>query len=189
METEVDVRIGEIMSKELVTNPPKSTVEQIARAMADHHIGSIIITENGNNEGIVTERDICYKVVAKGLNPSNVLANDIMSTHLVTASADTSITDAAKLMVRKGIRRLAVVEKKKVIGILTASDILAVSPKTVEVLKELYEIYSSPEESSAESVDKITEGGLCEACSVFTDNLTKVDGKYLCDDCREELEG
>jgi signal-transduction protein with cAMP-binding, CBS, and nucleotidyltransferase domain len=156
--------------------------------MADNEIGSVIITQNGASEGIVTERDICYKVVAKGKDPSRVLAREIMTTNLVTISSDKTLTDAAELMVKKSIRRLAVIEKKKVTGILTASDILAVSPKTIEVLRELYEIYSNAEESSAEESDELTEGGLCEVCVTFTDNLSKLDGKYLCDDCKEELE-
>jgi signal-transduction protein with cAMP-binding, CBS, and nucleotidyltransferase domain len=176
------------MSMALVTQTPSATIEQVAKAMAENQIGSVIITENGTNEGIVTERDICYKVVAKGMDPSKVRAKDVMTTNLVTISADKTITDAAKLMVKKDIRRLAVTEKGRISGILTASDILAVSPKTIEVLQELYEIYSSPEESLAEPSEEITEGGTCDECAVFTDNLRLVDGRYLCDDCKEELE-
>jgi signal-transduction protein with cAMP-binding, CBS, and nucleotidyltransferase domain len=186
---ETEVRIREVMSRALVTSSPESSVEDVARAMAESQIGSVIITENGFNEGIVTERDICYKVVAEGLDPKKVAAKDIMTTDLVTVESDRTITEAAKVMVKKGIRRLAIVEKGKVIGILTASDILAVSPKTIEVLRELYEIYSSPEEALAEPSEGLTEGGTCDECAVFTDNLKMVNGRYLCDDCREELEG
>lgn len=182
---DTSVRIREVMSRDLITNSPDTTVVQVAKTMSVNRIGSVIITKNGKNEGIVTERDICYKVVAKGKDPSKTLAREIMSPKLVTISPDKTITDAANLMVKKGIRRLGVLEKGKVTGILTASDILSVSPKTIEILRELYDIYSRQEETPVESS---TEGGTCEVCGTFTDNLTKVDNRYLCDDCREELE-
>jgi signal-transduction protein with cAMP-binding, CBS, and nucleotidyltransferase domain len=186
---DTSVRIKEVMSTKLVTVDPESTMVEVAKKMLKNRVGSVIITENGDNEGILTERDICYKVVAWDKEPSKVLAKDVMTTNLVTIPSEKTITDAAKLMVKRDIRRLAVVEKGKIIGILTASDILGVSPRTIEILQELYEVYSSSEESGAEEQEKMMEGGTCDECAVFTDNLVLSNGRYLCDDCREELEG
>lgn len=186
---ETSVRIREAMTTNLVTAVPDATVVEVAKLMSEKNVGSIIITENGDNEGIVTERDICYKAVAAGRDPKTLLAKEIMTANLITISGDKTLTDAAKFMVKKGIRRLAVTEDGKIKGILTASDILAVSPNTIEVLRELYEIYSNPEESLEVSASEISEGGTCDECATFTDNLIKVNGKYICDDCREELEG
>jgi len=186
---ETSVRIREAMSTNLVTAGPGATVVEVAKTMAENNVGSIIITENGDNEGILTERDICYKVVGAGKDPKTVFARDIMSIDLVTISSNKTITDAAKYMVKKGIRRLAVTEEGKVKGILTSSDILAVSPNTIEVLRELYEIYANPDEAIKSASDSISEGGTCDECATFTDNLSNVDGKYFCDDCREDLEG
>ncbi|HDY74254.1 MAG TPA: CBS domain-containing protein, partial [Euryarchaeota archaeon] len=105
---ETSVRIREAMSTNLITARPDATVVEVARIMSEHKVGSIIITENGDNEGIVTERDICYKVVGVGKDPKTVFAKDIMTTDLVTIPSEKTITDAAKKMVKKGIRRLAV---------------------------------------------------------------------------------
>ncbi len=186
---ETSVRIKEAMTTSLVTTGPDATIVEVAKLMSEKKVGSVILTENGDNEGIVTERDVCYKVVAMGKDPSAVLAKEVMTTNLVTISQEKTITDAAKLMVKMGIRRLAVTDKGKISGILTASDILAVSPNTIEVLRELYDIYSNPEESLGEPLEEITEGGTCGECGTFTDNLKKTNGNYLCDDCREEIEG
>jgi len=187
---ETSVRIRDVMTRRLITSSPDDTVQKVASTMAENRIGSVIITEDGDNEGIVTERDICYKVVAKGLSPSKVLAKEIMTKSLVTISSDSTIIDAAKLMVKKGIRRLVVVESEKIVGILTASDILAVSPETMEVLRELYEIYAEQEEGGlGEGEEGLSEGGTCELCGTFVDRLRKVNGKYLCDDCSEDIEG
>ncbi len=183
---ETTILVKEIMSTDLITNLPEDTVVEVAKTMSANHIGSVIISENGNNEGIVTERDICYKVVATGKDPSRTQAKEIMATNLITIAPDQTLTDAAKYMVKKKIRRLAVVDKKKVVGIITASDILSVSPNTIEVLRELYDMYSQPAEVEEES--DLTEGGICDECATFSDKLIKVNGRYLCEDCEEELE-
>lgn len=184
---DTNVRIKEIMSSMLITKPPESNIVEIARVMAENQIGSVIITENGNNEGIVTERDICYKVVAKNKDPSTVKAKEVMTSNLVSISSDKTLTDAAKLMVKKGIRRLAVSEKGKISGILTVSDIIAVSPGTIEILRELYDIYSAtPGDGGAEESVEPLEGGTCEVCGTFTDKLIKINSRYLCEDCKED---
>jgi signal-transduction protein with cAMP-binding, CBS, and nucleotidyltransferase domain len=183
---ETSVRIGEVMSRNLITNSPDATVGDVAKTMDKNKVGSVIITENGDNEGIVTERDICFKVVAKDKNPSITLAREIMTTDLVTISPKKTLTDAAKLMVKKNIRRLAVSNKGRVVGMITATDILSVSPKTIEILREVYEIYSHSDESTVELSEELTEGGTCEECGVFTDNLTRMGSRYICDDCRED---
>ncbi len=185
---DTNVIVKEIMSRDPVKNLPGDSVVDVAKNMYTNKIGSVIISANGVDEGIVTERDICYKVVAQGKDPFKTLAKDIMSLHLVSVEPDKNLIDAAELMVKKGIRRLVVVEKKKVVGILTASDILKVSPKTIEILRELYEIYSEPEPEESLEETELTEGGKCDECGVFTDSLEKVDGRYLCDDCREDIE-
>lgn len=183
---ETTILVKEIMSTDLITNLPEDTVVDVAKTMSANHIGSVIISENGDNEGIVTERDICYKVVATGKDPSQTLAKDIMTANLITISPDKSLIDAARYMVKKNIRRLAVVDKKRIVGIITASDILSVSPNTIEILRELYDMYSQP--ADAQETSEITEGGVCDECSTFADKLIKVNGRYLCEDCEEELE-
>jgi len=183
MDTTVIVR--EAMNKNVVTKSLAAKVNEIAKIMRAKNIGSVIIVDNkGNPAGIVTERDICYKIAAENRDASKTAAKDIMTSKLISISPGKSIEEAAKVMAKKGIRRLAVMEKSKLVGIVTASDILSVSPHTVEVLNELYQIYAGPEEGSAEKPE--VEGGVCDECATFTDKLYAVGNRYLCEDCKED---
>ncbi|MBC7110358.1 MAG: CBS domain-containing protein, partial [Archaeoglobi archaeon] len=109
MEGRVPVR--EIMTRNVVSASPETDLVSAAKEMARRRVGSIVVTENGVPVGIVTERDIVTKVVAEGRSPSEVKLKDIMSSPLITVEPNEDIREAAKIMVRKDIRRLPVVER------------------------------------------------------------------------------
>ena len=118
--------------REVMTNPTsigiEATVAEAAKAMCRAEVGSVIILKDNKPIGIVTEEDIACKVVAKDLKPSTVHVNKIMSTPLITVSADKTVGDAATMMVKNKVRRLPVIDaKNKVIGMVTVRDLLAVS--------------------------------------------------------------
>jgi CBS-domain-containing membrane protein len=116
-------------------------------------------------------------VVAKDLKPSNVRVNEIMSTPLITVSADKTVGDAAHMMVKHKVRRLPVVdEDNKVIGIVTVRDLLTVSNELNELLTDLIEI----------NREEHVEVGMCNRCSQMSDDLKRVDNTMLCARCREE---
>ena len=84
---------------------------------------AIILSKQGTPFGIVTERDITWKVAANGLDPKSVKVVEVMSTPLITIDPDADLLEAAKIMRQHKIRRLAVVRKGFLYGILTASNI------------------------------------------------------------------
>jgi len=145
--------------------------------MCTAEVGSVIILKNTKPIGIVTEEDLACKVVAKDLKPSSVQVNDIMSTPLITVSADKTVVDAARMMVKHKVRRLPVVDKHKtVIGIVTVRDLLTVSNELNELLTDIIEI----------NREEIVEQGVCDRCSQMSDDLKRVDSVLLCPGCREE---
>ena len=167
--------------REVMTNPTsigiEATVAQAAKAMCQAEVGSVIILQNNKPIGIVTEEDIACKVVAKDLKPSTVHVNKIMSTPLITVSADKTVGDAATMMVKNKVRRLPVIDaKNKVIGMVTVRDLLAVSNELNELLADLIEI----------NREEIVEQGMCNRCSQMSDDLKRVDNMMLCARCREE---
>jgi len=85
--------------------------------------GCAIVSRQGKPFGIVTERDVTWKVAGKGLDPKNVKVAEIMSTSLITIDPDADLIEAAKIMKKHKIRRLAVVREGALRGILTAADI------------------------------------------------------------------
>ncbi len=91
--------------------------------MRENNISSLLVKHKGDFAGIVTEKDIINKVVAEELYPGDIKVNEIMSKDLVTVSKNESIEEAAKLMRKKGVRRLVVLEDERIVGIITETDI------------------------------------------------------------------
>jgi CBS domain-containing protein len=176
--SDLSVPVMEVMSRNPVSVEPKDTIDLVSKLMKDKGIGSLIVVKNGKPIGIVTEKDIVAKVVAKDAKPSEVKVKDIMSSPVKMIHPHDSIEDAAKLMAENSIRRLVVSEKKKLVGIVTENDILKMWPNLIELTREVSRI--SPEELGVSGVQ-----GYCELCRVFNYDLQELQGQLLCRDCRE----
>ena len=177
MRFETQIPIRDVMKNNPTMIGIEANVAKAAKAMCVEEVGSVIILENSKPIGIVTEEDITCKVVAKDLKPSSVQVREIMSTPLITVSAEKTVGDAAHMMVKHKVRRLPVIDaKKKVIGIVTVRDLLTVSNELNELLADLREI----------NREEIVEQGMCNRCSQMSDDLKRVDNVMLCTRCREE---
>jgi len=109
-------------SKTLV--PESLTIRKVAETMVRRNIGSVLVVSGNKEAGMLTERDILSKVVARGLDPNALTAKEVMTTPLITIGDDATIWDAAELMASLHIRRLPVTGKKgEIIGILTTRSI------------------------------------------------------------------
>ena len=116
------ILVKDIMSKQLITAPSSTTVYQISKMM-EQGIGAVLIKENSIPIGIITDRDFAIKIVANKY-PLDTPVGKIASTPLQTIGPNESILDAAKQMSTKKIRKLAVVEDTKIVGIITSSDLV-----------------------------------------------------------------
>lgn len=105
--------------KNIVMLDANDTVVKAARQMREEQIGSVLVSEEGEAVGIVTERDILYKVVAGGKDATKLKLRDIMSTPLVSVDAGARVKDAIAIMSKNEIRRLVVKDGKKVTGIVS----------------------------------------------------------------------
>ncbi len=120
----IDIEIKDLMSSPVVTIQKNETLEQVAKIMSKKHLGSIIIiAPNGKPLGIITERDIVTRLTAMNQLPMNVKAEEVMSQPLITIAPNKDIKEAAKSMEEHRIRRLLVVEKGEIRGIITSRDI------------------------------------------------------------------
>ncbi len=120
------VPVHKVMARNIVTVNATTTVSEVAGLMASKNIGSVLVMDSDRGEyvGIVTERDIVRKVVAKGVDASSYMVKGIMSTPLVTIDRDKTIFEAGDLMDQKKVRHLAVVEGDKIVGIVSIRDII-----------------------------------------------------------------
>ena len=114
--------IRDVMTGDPKTVEASATVEEVAKLMADNDIGNVLIVENGDVQGIITDRDIVVRVIAKG-NGGDASVREAASTEVETLSPDDSIGDAIKKMEQADVRRLPVVEDGDPVGVVTLGDL------------------------------------------------------------------
>jgi CBS domain-containing protein len=176
MRFETRVPLREVMRTPPTTIDSEASVAEAAAVMRREKVGSCIVLRKNLPIGIVTEEDFAWKVVAKDLKPGTVKVHEVMSTPLITITADKTVGDAAQLMVKKSVRRLPVVEKKKVVGIVTVRDILRVATEMNEIMAEMIDV----------NREDLGDMGVCGRCGKMSDDLRRVDTGMLCPSCREE---
>jgi len=114
--------VRSVMSKPVVTTKADNSIREAAEVMRKKSVGCIVVTREGKPVGIVTERDMLRNVVAKGLDASKVQMKEIMSKQLITAKSNMPIIEAVRILQKKKIRRLLIMENKKLAGIVTQRD-------------------------------------------------------------------
>ena len=180
--------VKDIMSSPVVTLAEDATSNQVATLMDENDLGCVIVTnKTGKPVGIITERDLVIRVLAKNVAPDAIKAKEIMTSPLVTIQPDTTISEAARQMSRLDIRRLGVVYKGNLVGLLSSKDILGVMPELIEIIQERTRIEDAEQAEETEEEEKPLSG-YCDRCEVFSENLKDVNGQNLCEDCRIELE-
>jgi CBS domain-containing protein len=117
------LRVAEAMRTNVVITDENTSVSEASMSMSKKGEGCAIILREGKPFGIATERDVTWKVAGKGLDPKTVRIGEIMSTPLITIDPDADLIEAAKMMEKHKIRRLAVVREGTLRGVVTAVDI------------------------------------------------------------------
>lgn len=174
------VLVGQVMNSPVITASPNETAKDLALKMIEYKVGSIVITESDEPVGIVTDGDMALKIIAKDLKPSKVLARDIMSSPLHTIDSEKDIREAARAMRNQGIKRLGVTHNSKLVGIITMSDIVSVTPEVMDVISEKARIMAGEPRKKRGYL-----AGYCDSCNQWSDYLLEVDGRFLCENCRE----
>jgi CBS domain-containing protein len=180
MTTRVIVR--DIMNSPVISASPYETIHGIAKKMKEENIGSIIIMEKDKPVGIVTDWDIVSRAIATDVKPSQMKAKEVMK-ELRTVESEESITEAARLLRKHNIKRLGVIYKNRLVGIISSSDVIAVTPDLVEIVSEKATIIRG-ELGIARSAGNIS--GYCDECGEWSD-LLQYDGSiFICEVCRGE---
>jgi len=181
--------VKDVMSSPVVTLDEGATSNKVANLMDENELGCVIVTnETGKPVGIITERDLVIRVLAKNLKPDAVKAKEIMTSPLVTIEPEATISEAARRMSRLNIRRLGVIYKGSLVGIVSSKDILGVMPELIEIIQERTRIEGAAEAEETEETEERPLSGYCDRCGVFSENLKDANGQNLCEDCRIELE-
>ncbi|HSW97105.1 MAG TPA: CBS domain-containing protein [Candidatus Saccharimonadales bacterium] len=115
------MKVKDIMYTRLFSIPFDATVDRAARIMDENNVGALLVEKEDKRIGIVTEWDIVRRVTAAGRNPEDITVDEIKSYPLIIIDSDFDILEAAQLMQRHDIRRLMVVEKGKIVGIISTN--------------------------------------------------------------------
>ena len=122
------MKVQDIMSRNVQTIKPTSSLRAAARTFSDLNVGALPVVDDGKLVGIITDRDVSVYAIAIGREPQSTDVKVVMSKEVFTCNAEQSLAEAAEIMEQHNIRRLAVVDDSdEVVGILTVDDIARVS--------------------------------------------------------------
>lgn len=138
------LKVKDVMVGNVVTADVSLSIRQAVERMNNHEIGCLVVLEKGQYAGILTERDVLKRVVAKGRNPEKTLVGDVMSKPLIAVDPDMSLDEAVKLMFEKRIKKLTVVKEKKLAGLVTMTDIARTHPEMIKHIEGLAAKYDLP---------------------------------------------
>jgi len=136
-ESDVSLKVEDVMVKEVITIDENLTVKEAAEIMNKFEIGCVIAVGKGKAMGILTERDVLKRVVAEGKDASKIKVKDVMTTPLVVAEPGMDLGEAVKLMFQMKIKKLPVVDGKKLVGLVSLTDIARFQPQMITILKQL----------------------------------------------------
>lgn len=142
--------VNDIMRRIVVTIGPEGNMDEAARRMGEMRIGSLIVVEEEAPVGIVTERDLITRVLARGMDAEGVEVKKVMSSPLVSIQPSATIKEAAQKMNEERKSRLAVIEDGELRGIVTSSDLIQSLPEVPETLLKVDDYMTSPVETTEE---------------------------------------
>jgi CBS domain-containing protein len=136
----VDENVGQLMTQHPVVVDASTPVSDCAKVMERREIGAVGVTSEGSLTGVLTDRDIVLRLVARGKDATTTTAGEIATPNVVTASAETTIVDAVRTMSQRAVRRLFVVDESgRPTGILTVDDLTAIRDPDSVVAAQLGE--------------------------------------------------
>jgi CBS domain-containing protein len=135
--------VKDIMTTNVKTIRPEDTVKSLAQKLVKNKIGSmVVVSGSGIVVGIATERDIIEDVVLSSSNCDETKVQDIMSREVVTVGPESTLEEAAEIMVKKKIKKLPVIDQGRLLGIVTATDLIAYENRLLDKVSSL--LMSSP---------------------------------------------
>jgi CBS domain-containing protein len=130
--------VDSLMHRPVVGLDAGATVREAAAHMERHRVGCLVVTRGDEAVGIVTERDIVFRVVGAGRDPDATRLADVMSAPIVTVSPDASVDEAAATMKRLRIKRLVVLGDGEARGVISVTDIAYASPEASRAMLDAW---------------------------------------------------
>jgi len=175
------IKVGDVMAKGIVTIDPNDNVRKACEIMAKHDLSGLTVMENGEVVGVLTQGDL-VPMIAEGKNASEVKIIEVMGTKVASIDPEADIRDAAQVMVNNRVKRLPVLREGHLVGVITQSDIVRVSPSVYDLMFEKAKV------ETGLLLEEVGVSGECEECSNYSEQLRNVNGTLVCQECREDIE-
>jgi CBS domain-containing protein len=134
----MSLQVEDVMVEEVVTTEEDTTVMQAVKIMNKLEIGCLIVVRKRKPAGILTERDLLRRVLAKSKNPKKTLVSEVMTKPLVFGKPHMEVEEAVKLMFKMKIKKLPVVGKNgQLAGLITLTDLVRFQPQMISIIKKL----------------------------------------------------
>jgi len=141
----MSLEVEDVMVEDVVTTDENATVMQAVKTMNKLEIGCLIVTRKGKPAGILTERDLLKRVLAKSKDPKKTKVSEVMSKPLVFGKPHMEVEEAVKLMFKMKIKKLPVVQKNgRLVGLITLTDLVRYQPQMISMIKKLSEKERAP---------------------------------------------
>lgn len=178
----------DVMSSPVITIDEDAPAHQAAELMDKRGVGCIIVTNAEEKPlGIITERDLVARILARNIKPDSVKAREVMTSPLITVDPGVKISEIARTMSRLNIRRLGVVYKGQLAGVLSSKDVLAIMPELIEIIQEQALLEGEDRIQQADE-ERTPLAGYCDSCGTWSNTLKETNGDFLCEDCAAELQ-
>ena len=136
--------VKDVMTSEVVKIDGNATIMEAAKLMNKHDIGCLIVVEKGKIHGILTERDLLKRVVARAKDSSKMRVRDAMTSPLIVAEPTMDLGEAVRLMFQMKIKKLPVVKDKRLIGLVSLTDIARYQPQMIGLIKQIATSFDTP---------------------------------------------
>jgi len=185
-----NITVADIMTRNPVTVKPEENLLNCAKKMVRKKVGSLVLVKNRKFLGLISQRDILWALVKKSKEDlSEIKVADISPKKITTIKPKAKIQEAIKKMKKAKSERLPVIEKKHLVGMITAKDILNFHPEFYPEIEEFSKIRE--EEAKLKRIKKIKGKefagyGVCEKCG-SQNVIYKTHGMLLCESCRNSI--
>jgi signal-transduction protein with cAMP-binding, CBS, and nucleotidyltransferase domain len=149
----MSIKVEDVMRSSVITIEGEYSARQAAKMMDFRGVSSLVVMSKKKISGIVTEKDLCTRVIAKGRNAEKVKVMDIMSQPVIIVRPDMSLENAVQVMLMQGIKKLPVLggeSGEDLVGILSLTDVATLYPAIYATMKQLQEIQPLPLEKGVD---------------------------------------
>ncbi len=138
------LKVEDVMVEDVITVDSGAPVMEAVKRMNENEIGCLVVTRRGKAVGIITERDLLKRVIARLRDATKTKVRQIMTKPLIVGDPNMDLEDATKLMFERKIKKLPVIEGGRLVGLVSLTDIARFQPQMIKILKKLSAQHTPP---------------------------------------------